>query len=171
VFTASPETSGTCATGKSALVSGQRLDSLRFLIHNGVRSGRRKPVPAEAKSTFRGHNYISLESFRKNGQGVAVPVWFAEEDGVLYVYSEAASGKVKRIRNNPRVRVAPCDMRGRVKGDWLDAAARILEGAEARRADDRLNAKYGFQKRLLAFFAKFRPRPRAYLAIQPYRGP
>ena len=118
-----------------------------------------------ALSPFAGRNYISLESFRKNGKGVAVPVWFAEEDGILYVYSEAASGKVKRIRNNPRVRVAPCDMRGRVKGDWVDATARILEGAEARRADDRLNAKYRFQKRLLGFFARFRPRPRAYLAI------
>jgi len=118
-----------------------------------------------ALSPFAGRNYISLESFRKNGKGVAVPVWFAEEDGTLYVYSEAASGKVKRIRNNPRVRVAPCDMRGRVKGDWVDATARILEGVEARRADDRLNAKYRFQERLLGFFARFRPRPRAYLAI------
>jgi len=110
---------------------------------------------------------MSLESFRKSGQGVAVPVWFAERDGILYVYSEAASGKVKRIRNNPRVRVAPCDARGRLKGDWVEATARILEGDEARLADDLLNAKYGWQKRLLGFFARFRPRPRAYFAITP----
>ena len=118
-----------------------------------------------AISPFAGQTYISLESFKKSGQGVAVPVWFAEDAGTLYAYSEAASGKVKRIRNNPRVRVAPCDMRGRVKGEWVEATARILEGTEARRAEELLNAKYGFQKRLLAFFAKFRPRPRAYLAI------
>ena len=118
-------------------------------------------------ASLAGHSYISLESFKRSGQGVAVPVWFAEQDGILYVYSEAASGKVKRIRNNPRVRVAPCDARGRRKGEWMEAAARILDGADARRADDLLNAKYGWQKLLLGFFARFRPRPRAYLAIRP----
>ncbi|HUK52761.1 MAG TPA: PPOX class F420-dependent oxidoreductase [Candidatus Binatia bacterium] len=115
---------------------------------------------------FAGQKYISLESFRKNGQGVATPVWFAEEGEILYVYCEAASGKIKRIRNQPRVRVAPCDVRGRLKGEWVEATARILEGTEAARADALLDAKYGWQKRLLAFFASFRPRPRAYLAIQ-----
>jgi len=122
-------------------------------------------MPAETSAYFAGHNYISLESFKKNGQGVAVPVWFAQERGILYVYSEAASGKVKRIRNNPRVRIAPCDMRGRVNGSWVEATARILEGDEARRADALLNAKYFIMKRVLGFFARFRPRPRAYLAI------
>ena len=120
----------------------------------------------EAKSRFAGHNYISLETFRKTGQGVATPVWFAEERGTLYVYSEAASGKIKRIRNNPRVRVAPCDMRGALRGDYIEATARILEGDEARLADDLLNAKYFVLKRLLAFFASFRPRPRAWVAIR-----
>jgi PPOX class probable F420-dependent enzyme len=130
-------------------------------------------VPAITPNTgspFAGRNYISLESFRKNGQGVAVPVWFAEEGATLYVYSEAASGKIKRIRNNPRVRVAPCDMRGRLQGGWVEATARILEGEEARRAEELLNAKYGWQKRLLAFFAKFRQRPRAYVAISPAKS-
>ena len=118
-------------------------------------------------ASLAGHSYISLESFKRSGQGVAVPVWFAERDGILYVYSEAASGKVKRIRNNPRVRVAPCDARGRLKGDWMEATARLLDGEDALRADDLLNAKYGWQKRLLGFFARFRPHPRAYIAITP----
>ncbi|HMD30674.1 MAG TPA: PPOX class F420-dependent oxidoreductase [Candidatus Acidoferrales bacterium] len=123
----------------------------------------------DAPSRFAGQKYISLESFRKNGQGVATPVWFAEEGAILYAYTEAASGKIKRIRNNPRVRVAVCDMRGRVQGDWVEATARILEGEEARHADALLNAKYGFQKRLLNFLKKLlpTPRPRACIAIQP----
>jgi hypothetical protein len=128
-------------------------------------------MPPKATSPFAGHNYISLESFKRSGQGVAVPVWFAEEGGTLYVYSEAASGKIKRIRNNPRVRIAPCDMRGRLKGNRVEATARILAGDEARRADELLNAKYGFQKRLIGFFAKFRPRPRAYVAITVAKSP
>ena len=120
-------------------------------------------------STFSGRKYLSLESFRKNGQGVATPIWFAEDSGILYAYSEAGAGKVKRIRNNPRVRVAPCDARGRLEGEWVEAQARIVDGDEAGRAERLLAEKYGFQKRLLNFFAKvgalFSPRPRAYLAI------
>jgi uncharacterized protein len=124
-----------------------------------------------ATAPFAGQKYLSLESFRKNGQGVATPVWFAEDAGILYVYSEAAAGKIKRIHNNPRVRVAPCDARGRLKGDWMEGTARILEGERAARAEDLLTAKYGLIKRLANFLWKFlanvRPRPRAYVAIQP----
>src|SRR5271170_213396 len=116
-----------------------------------------------ATSPFAGKKYLSLESFRKNGQGVPTPVWFAEDGGILYVYSEAAAGKIKRIRNNPRVRVAPCDARGRLKGDWVEGTARILEGQEAAHAEELLTAKYGLIKRLANFFWKFRPRPRTYV--------
>ncbi len=119
-------------------------------------------VPA----AFDGQKYISLMTYRKTGQGVATPVWFAEEDGQFFVYSEAQAGKVKRIRNNPRVRLAPCDMRGGLKGEWVEATARILEGQEASHASELLDAKYGWQKRLLGFLTRFRPRPRAYLAIR-----
>jgi len=119
----------------------------------------------DATAAFAGQKYLNLESFRKNGQGIAVPVWFAQEGRTLYVYSEAETGKVKRIRNNPRVRIAPCDMRGRVKGEWVEAAARLLSGDEARHADDLLNAKYGLMKRVLGLFAKLRPHERSYIAI------
>jgi uncharacterized protein len=124
----------------------------------------------KSHSPYAGQKYINLVTFRKSGQGVATPVWFAEDGDVLFVYTLAEAGKVKRIRNNPRVRVAPCDMRGRVRGPWAEATARILEGEEARRAESLLNAKYGWQKRLLGFFARFRPRPRAYLAIRMAAG-
>ena len=75
-------------------------------------------------ASLQGQKYINLETFRKNGQGVRTPVWFAgePEQGVpekLYVYSTADSGKAKRIRNNPRVRVAPCDVRGKLFGEWI----------------------------------------------------
>jgi len=109
-------------------------------------------------------------TFRKSGEGVATPVWFAKDAGELLVYSLAEAGKVKRIRNNPNVKVAPCDVRGRVHGEWLAGTARILEGAEAHRANDLLGQKYGWQKRLLGFFAIFRPRPRAYLAVRTGAG-
>ena len=118
-------------------------------------------------SSFAGHKYLSLESFRKNGQGVATPVWFAEEGGVLYVLSEADAGKVKRIRNNPRVRVAPCNFRGALKGGWLEATARLLAPDEAAHAEALLIAKYWFAKRVGNFFAKFSNHQRTYIAVQP----
>ena len=116
---------------------------------------------------FAGQKYLNLESFRKNGQAVRTPLWFAEADGVLYFYTVAHSYKVKRLRNNPRVRIAPCDVRGKVKGDWIEATARLLDQDEARRADELLNRKYGWQKRTLNLLAKLRGHKRAAFAIQP----
>ena len=87
-------------------------------------------MSAEANpfAAFEGQKYLSLETFRKNGEGVRTPIWFAaEKDGgaaVLYIYTIADTGKVKRIRNNPRVRIAPCDMRGNVTGGLGRGAGR-----------------------------------------------
>jgi PPOX class probable F420-dependent enzyme len=125
-------------------------------------------VSAEKLAAFAGKNYLKLETLKKNGTAVATPVWFAEADGILYVYSLAESGKMKRIRNNPRVRIAPCDMRGNVHGAWIAATARLLEGDEAHHADALLKKKYWFTKRLLDVFAALRipRRPRFYVAIR-----
>ena len=116
---------------------------------------------------FTDQQYFNLETFRKNGEGVLTPVWFVEHEGVFYFYTVADSFKVKRIRNNPRVRIAPCDVRGKLKGDWVEAAAREIEGAEAKRADDLLNEKYGWKKRFINFFGKLRGHQRAAFAVTP----
>ncbi len=120
----------------------------------------------DALARFSGHKYLSLETFRKSGAGVRTPVWFAEKDGELLLYTLADSGKVKRIRNNPRVRIAPSDMRGKLLGDWSEATARFLEGEEARRANKELNRKY-WLKRLFDWSSKLRRTPRVYLAVRP----
>jgi PPOX class probable F420-dependent enzyme len=86
--------------------------------------------------------YISLTTFRKNGTGVATPVWFGEEEGKLYVMTRSVMGKYKRIRNNPRVRVAPCTIRGVVTGPEFDAMARILPPEEHRHPRQAINRKY-----------------------------
>lgn len=116
---------------------------------------------------FHNRKYLNLESYRRNGQGVRTPLWFAEGDGVLYFYTVAHSYKVKRLSANPRVRIAPCDIRGNVKGEWVAATVRRLDQAEARQADDLLNRKYGLAKRILNFLAKIRGHERAAFAIQP----
>lgn len=66
---------------------------------------------------FDGARYLNLETYRRDGRAVRTPLWFAESGGLLYVYSLADAGKVKRMRNNPRVRLAPCDIRGKLKGE------------------------------------------------------
>ena len=79
-------------------------------------------IPAEIS----GHKYISLTTFRKSGAPVRTPLWFAENDGKLYVMTRNDSGKYKRVRNNPKGLVAPCTMRGKVTGPDFPATARIL---------------------------------------------
>ncbi len=124
---------------------------------------------------FAGQKYLSLETFKKSGDGVKTPVWFAAEPSTnidskaakLYVYTIGVSGKVKRIRNNPRVNVAPCDMRGGLKGGWVSARAEIVTGAEAKHGMKLLNKKYLPWKQLLDFFASFRKRERIVFVIRP----
>jgi PPOX class probable F420-dependent enzyme len=118
------------------------------------------------------HKYINLATFRKNGQEVRTPVWFAGEppQGVpekLYVYSTADSGKAKRIRNNGHVRVAPCDMRGKLLGEWIEARAEVINGQEAQDGMRLLNKKYFPWRQLLAFFALFSRLKRVVFAIRP----
>jgi PPOX class probable F420-dependent enzyme len=114
---------------------------------------------------FDGKNYIALETFKKNGQGVSTPVWFVLHNEAIYVYTDADSWKVKRIRNNPRVRVAVCSMRGEVKGPWLDATASLVEEGDERRAADRLLDRKYFLRLILNLIVKINRRKRAMIRI------
>jgi len=125
-------------------------------------------------TAFAVRKYLNLETFKKDGTGVKTPVWFAADssssldsnDARLYVYTIGVSGKVKRIRNNPRVKIAPCDMRGKVLGDWVDAQAQIVTGEEDARGVRLLNKKYFPWKQLLDFFAKFRNRQHTVFVLR-----
>jgi PPOX class probable F420-dependent enzyme len=123
-------------------------------------------VPESTFAQFGDHKYISLETFKRSGQGVKTPVWFVLHGGVLYVYTEADSWKVKRIRNNPRVRAALCTMRGQVTGPWADGTAAIIQGDERRAADQLLSRKY-IVKRLFNWLTRITGRERAMIRIQP----
>ena len=103
-----------------------------------------------------GEKYINLETYRKDGRGVRTPVWFVESssgDGsILYVRTSDDTGKYKRIRNNPSVQVAPCDMRGRVKGKWVKGEARIASEEEKLKAFKMLEKKYGIIYKMTRMF-------------------
>jgi len=74
---------------------------------------------------FRGR-YLSITSYKRDGTSVATPVWFVEQDGRLLVETDAASGKVKRIRRHPAVLVAVCTATGRLRGPQLSGIAEVL---------------------------------------------
>jgi uncharacterized protein len=144
---------------------------------------------------FANAKYLNLESFRKNGVGVRTPVWFAEDPGpppdvalaqeglpetspraddprgqpriVFYIYSEADAGKVKRIRNNARLRIAPCNFRGQLRGAWVDARGRICDDErDMAHAQDLLRRKYGLVKIVGDFFSRLRRHQQAVIAIE-----
>ena len=92
--------------------------------------------------TICGQNYISLTTFKRDGTGVATPVWFGEQDGKLYVMTRSDMWKTKRVRNNPQVRVAPCTIRGKVTGPQFAATARLLPPEEHARARKTITRKY-----------------------------
>ncbi len=92
---------------------------------------------------FRGR-YLSITTFRRDGTPAATPVWFAERDGRLLAVTDAASGKVKRIRHHPRVRVATCTATGRVRGRPVSATAEMVTGPQADEAERLIKRKYRF---------------------------
>ncbi|MBE0684409.1 MAG: PPOX class F420-dependent oxidoreductase [Anaerolineaceae bacterium] len=99
--------------------------------------------------TFKKHQYINVETFRKNGVGVKTPVWFAQDGDTLVVRTESTSGKMKRIRNNAHVSIVPCDARGGLLGEWVEARAEIIsEQSENEKVNRLVTKKYGLTKRL-----------------------
>src|SRR5262245_47534577 len=94
------------------------------------------------------HKYCQLVTFRRSGAPVPTPVWFAVAGHRLYVKTETPSGKVRRIRADGRVAVAPCTLRGRTRGPAVAGRARILDRAEEPAAERALRARYGIGRRL-----------------------
>jgi len=113
--------------------------------------------------------YLNLATFRRSGVAVETPVWFAAHAGRLYVFTEGAAGKVKRLRANPAIRIAACGVRGRLKGAWLPGQARRVDDAATLAAAYRaLRRKYGFQMWLLDAFSRLAGRydARAMLELE-----
>lgn len=112
-------------------------------------------------------SYLNLETFRKTGAGVKTPVWFVQDGDRIYVRTIADSGKVKRVRNNARVNIAPCKVDGALLGDWIPAAAREVPDRDTgRRVDRMLDQKYGIIKKLFALGSALRRQRYTVLEIQ-----
>jgi uncharacterized protein len=93
--------------------------------------------------------YISLTTRRRDGTLASTPVWVVSDDGRrLLVWTGSKTWKVRRIRRDPQVFVAPCSFRGREKGPRVAGTARIVDDAVTD-VEALLRRKYGWQKRLL----------------------
>ena len=101
---------------------------------------------------IQGQKYISLATFRKSGVAVNTPVWFAEDADKLYVMTRSDSGKYKRIRNNPQVKLAPCTMGGKITGPEFAGTARVLPEVQWPEAKKALHRKYWMSR--LPFWSK-----------------
>ena len=93
--------------------------------------------------------YLSLTTFRRDGTPVATPVWLVPEGDALRVITQADSGKAKRLRNDPRVLLAPCDARGNLKGEQVEGTAVLEDAAETARTAAMIEKRYGLLGKLL----------------------
>ncbi len=107
-------------------------------------------------SQFEGEKVISLETYRRNGQPARTPVWFLKENGILYVHTDDSTGKVKRIRRNPKVRVAPSHFRGKPKADYVEARAELeTSPGTVEKYRSQIYKKYGLQGTFTKFLQRF----------------
>jgi PPOX class probable F420-dependent enzyme len=135
-------------------VPGRRLPgalALGRLAARGAPRGARLISEAPRSGSIAGLGSCKrtlLVSYRRDGTPVPTPVWAAPAGGALYVRSERGSGKVKRLRRDARVLIAPCTVRGRPLGDPLEASAAVLGPEEELFAEQVLAGRYGFGRAL-----------------------
>lgn len=147
------------------------INPIMTLWQSGARgAGQKAELSAiEKLAAFDRKKYLSLETYRKNGQAVRTPVWFAAAPGpTLYVYTTAGSGKVKRLRRTGAVRIAPCNMCGSVTGAWSNARASLVDGDAFVVGMRFLDHKYRPWKQIMDQAHRLFPRHRrVMIAIQP----
>lgn len=112
--------------GKVGHLSIEDLEVGRLRVRELViEEQRSEPRPFDG---LEGHKYVNLTTFKKSGEAVTTPLWFALLDGRAYMTTPPDSGKMKRLRNDPRVLLAPSSATGRPRGDSIEGIARPIEG-------------------------------------------
>ena len=132
----------------------ERMSRLSNLVYDRMRDRRAFSLRTDNASdgTFdglRGHKYAVVVTFRRNGDAVPSPVWFGlDQDGRAYVRTLHDAGKVKRIRNDARVLIAPSNVRGKPTGPAIRGTARIVPKDEWPHAEAALAEAYGLGRKL-----------------------
>ncbi len=98
----------------------------------------------KAIEQFKNQNYLNLKTYRKNGEAMPTPVWFAQDGEKIYIRTIARSGKVKRINNNAEVQIMPCGVAGEPMGEWVAAqATEMTDVVTYEHAKSLVMGKYG----------------------------
>jgi uncharacterized protein len=134
------------------MTAAERLAHVSNRFYDRVRSRKAREAAQNAGkgdlAALEGHKYVLVTTFKRSGEPVATPVWFGLDGGTLYFRTYTDAMKLKRIRNDSRVVVGPCDPRGKPKGPMIEAEARILPMEEKERADRVIQSNYGLFRRL-----------------------
>jgi hypothetical protein len=109
--------------------------------------------------------FVLLTTFRKDGRAVPTPVWAARDGQELLVWTGSNTGKVKGVRRDGAVEVAPCDARGKPKGEPVRGTARLLDRPGIDHTQDAIRRKYGIVARLLIAASRLRYGPDRAAAI------
>ena len=137
--------------GKVGRLTIDELEVGRLRVRELVTGEARTLRPFDA---LEGHKYVNLTTFKKSGEAVSTPLWFATVDGRAYMTTPPDSGKMKRIRNDPRVLLAPSDARGKPKGESIEGIARPIQGGSPERAERALREKYRFGLAVFHLFGR-----------------
>ncbi|HEY4894872.1 MAG TPA: PPOX class F420-dependent oxidoreductase [Solirubrobacteraceae bacterium] len=139
-----------------------------WIRHPSARSLAAQERTVPGLEHLRGHKYCLLVTYKRSGEAVPTPVWFGLGAGKLYVRSEADVAKVKRIRNDPRVRVAPCTVRGKPLGPPAEGRARVLDQpSDGEEAEGALQANYGLGRKIYEGAGAALGTATVYLEITP----
>jgi uncharacterized protein len=155
-------------------VPGRRLPGERMLARiaarmppRGLREVARAPRAPVPAGTAPLHKHSLLVTFRRDGAAVATPVWAAQAGGRMYVRTVRGSGKVRRLRHDPRVLLAPCTARGTPLAAPYEGRGRVLRAAEEPLAEDALRAAYGVVRALFEWSVDTMRVDMCYLEITP----
>ncbi|MGH3645599.1 MAG: PPOX class F420-dependent oxidoreductase [Micromonosporaceae bacterium] len=126
----------------------RRLANAQYRLYDLMRSRSafgvaRQPPSARDFAGFRGVRQCLVVTFRRSGEPMPSPVNFGlGDDHTLYLRTDPHTGKVKRIRNNPRVLVVPSGMFGKPRGPAVEGRARILAADEIEAAERAIKANF-----------------------------
>jgi PPOX class probable F420-dependent enzyme len=131
--------------------------------------GNYPPDPRSALSwhDLEGYKYVSVTTYRRSGAKVSTPVWFVLRDGHVFVWTAVNSGKVKRLRNNPKVAVAPCEMNGKPLGTYFEGTASISKDDSSPELKKAFKSKYGLLLSLSRTFSRGSSKNQVFLDISP----
>jgi PPOX class probable F420-dependent enzyme len=150
----------------------QRLAKLQYRFYDRMRHKdafrvAREPGMAEDFEGMSGAHYCLLVTFKRSGEPIPTPVLFGLEGGKVYLRTEPHVGKVRRIKNDPHVRVGPCNWRAKPKGPMAEGTARVLPSEDNERAYDVLKRNYTFGQRQYENTIDRLPVELVYVEVRP----